>query len=1781
MQDYHLFGLLAQGPRSFVYKARRRRTLSYVCVKRTPRAQQQGVANEVAIHASAGRHVNVLTLYSWYITQRHLYRVIEFCAGGDLGALIAQDGGLPEAAVRLFGIDLLLGLLHCHSRGLLLCDGLRPSGVLLDENGSLRLSDFGNAQSYTDEMRPPVYSMNSSSIARTAPELIDENEVKGRSIGESLHTRASDLWSLGILLYELATGHTPFDAGPQGDNSPASVRKRILMENFPPVVVPVLPSTKKARKTIIPLNGGLKRTEEERGGKEEEDDEVEDTINKVGDNLEEDEEDDSFQSTTSSNKRITLASDTFQDLIGKLLCKDPKKRIDWSELLLHPFWRSDSSSLSGPPPEFQSVLQNAIDLPREIHLERQQRLPLRSNHFLESSGTSLMSTLMGLGTNVTSSQLTSNSLQRSSSKMDEDYADETAQISARLVRPHHPLPASLSSEDERKVTSVTSEGLLDDSSDLNRLQEEVQPSIDQSIAKDVQDSASVQQSTQASMASQSAEIAPELLSLPVRYDPNNTNRSSRIFGAQQQHKLLDSNNSSIIAETVSTTTLLQTQPRNRLILSSPSAEDIISLLIFPGHRLVTPIAAGPFPPPLEPLIVLPFQCPGALLFSQEITSGQDINFKTHLSLLYRALIFADISSGRVLSALNAHPQDETVLQLQMAALAEVEVLLSSGSDSLVNILVNSSISSALAALSRYSIRDSIAISAGSIFARIVQRATNITSTLIFETGLLFSLAESLSNVLSLLTTHNGVNGARPPSLGIPPFRPLSPLSPSFHILPLNEASLLRPTNSETRKHIACAFGEVLFYAVSQSQTEKTFSSSNASLKSHSNTDEWRLPEWLPPFLMHHVLSTSEPDPDVRKVFLHTLCNCLAHLPSIFDQLCLGDLLPNIMLEISKLITVDMKIVYFSANACSMILRSKWFAATSGGENNALLRIDSLESLANEATDSALTLVDSLLTFVDQVSNDDDDNDDDNNDKDETSSTAVWMLLSLGLMSNSLRFDSLGVNKMLRNTISQKEEPRGQRGAAFLVYSAARTSALVRFGRISEASVIMEQALSVFSAIWNRNSAALQGTEGADQDQEFENQYLESCAALFAHTAASGVTTCMLKLSSSDETTTESEELLLFLKACVEVICATPSSVRVLCLFGDGKDKRFEALLSSCLSRNNSPMVMQMSALACSLFNALDDSSCDDEARGLCPSIVRSVLPSALYLLPTKWPVLPLQMSQYVSAEDHAKEEANAALIRLNLWPSLQLIYTALSQPFALSLLHESGSAADLTLAASSTTFAADVAVAARDTLLPCAASLYTSLSEEINYSQNTVEQVEKDEEERSALKVFRSSILDIIRALVFALCGKGGRRGNDIARLVLSPTESVKAILSLCAGALLAPQADIDDQTHQNDCLVCVDLLAAAFKLAQRSWDWTVTINEEESDGVIAPTSVRLLIEALKSRNISDRNSFRTAIDACSAFLLRIAADLSNFQQDFDNSPLDQTLDGAGAIRSKGDLDETINSIKMLEAVVSGTGADVVMPELASTPLRSVTASATSRETFLAVPHPAFGDPLDADSVYTQDAKKAELLDASLDALSSIFPLAVLMAAEAYRNNDLGLLGSASSLLFLLCKYSPIKVAFHALFWTDSSKLLCLRSGLAPSDFAFFLDAPPLRHLLDLVTTAALHLNKNASRISSNAELSLTLILRSCLSLTQASNDVLSAALRMRGDTLISALKGIEVENAEESMVDAEEPRIPKVIRVRVKKGASVTKVEKIENVNKGIIRSIAQTANTLVKRLT
>ena len=84
------------------------------------------------------KHPNVMAFYSWYETTNHLWLVLEFCVGGDLLTLLRQDKKLPETSIHDIGRDLLSALHALHSNGIVHCD-LKPSNVLLDENGRVKL----------------------------------------------------------------------------------------------------------------------------------------------------------------------------------------------------------------------------------------------------------------------------------------------------------------------------------------------------------------------------------------------------------------------------------------------------------------------------------------------------------------------------------------------------------------------------------------------------------------------------------------------------------------------------------------------------------------------------------------------------------------------------------------------------------------------------------------------------------------------------------------------------------------------------------------------------------------------------------------------------------------------------------------------------------------------------------------------------------------------------------------------------------------------------------------------------------------------------------------------------------------------------------------------------------------------------------------------------------------------------------------------------------------------------------------------------------------------------------------------------------------------------------------------------------------------------------------------------------------------------------------------------------------------------------------------------------
>ncbi|KAE9098966.1 hypothetical protein PF005_g15828 [Phytophthora fragariae] len=184
---------------SFVYKARRKRSIEYVAVKSTAKSRMDKILNEVPfLHKLDSRYV--LKFFDWYESSNHIWLILEYCMGGDLLNLITQDKQLPETAVKSFGIELVAGLQYLHANSILYCD-LKPANVLIDEFGSLKLADFGLARRIPGSDTAATRPLAPGSPHYMAPELFQQPAV---------HSFASDFWALGCVLYELRTGRQPF-----------------------------------------------------------------------------------------------------------------------------------------------------------------------------------------------------------------------------------------------------------------------------------------------------------------------------------------------------------------------------------------------------------------------------------------------------------------------------------------------------------------------------------------------------------------------------------------------------------------------------------------------------------------------------------------------------------------------------------------------------------------------------------------------------------------------------------------------------------------------------------------------------------------------------------------------------------------------------------------------------------------------------------------------------------------------------------------------------------------------------------------------------------------------------------------------------------------------------------------------------------------------------------------------------------------------------------------------------------------------------------------------------------------------------------------------------------------------------------------------------------------------------------------------------------------------------------------------------------------------------------
>lgn len=138
----------------------------------------------------------IVQLHYAFQTPDKLYMVMDYMSGGELFFHLRRSGRFTEDRTRFYAAEILLALEYLHDRDIIYRD-LKPENVLIDEDGHLRISDFGlSKQGVTSDGKAFTFCGTPEYLA---PEIL-------RGIG---HDQAVDFWSLGALIYEMLSGAPP------------------------------------------------------------------------------------------------------------------------------------------------------------------------------------------------------------------------------------------------------------------------------------------------------------------------------------------------------------------------------------------------------------------------------------------------------------------------------------------------------------------------------------------------------------------------------------------------------------------------------------------------------------------------------------------------------------------------------------------------------------------------------------------------------------------------------------------------------------------------------------------------------------------------------------------------------------------------------------------------------------------------------------------------------------------------------------------------------------------------------------------------------------------------------------------------------------------------------------------------------------------------------------------------------------------------------------------------------------------------------------------------------------------------------------------------------------------------------------------------------------------------------------------------------------------------------------------------------------------------------------
>lgn len=220
-ERYEIIQKIGAGGMSIVYKAKCHKLQRFVAVKvlREEFVQDESFVKKFraeALSAASLSHPNIVGIYDVGSENDLHYIVMEYVEGQTLKEVIAKEGPMTSQVVLEYGMQILSAVRHAHLKQIIHRD-IKPQNILVTNEGVLKVTDFGIAR-----------AVDSSTLVATGNAIgsvhyFSPEQAKGKYVNET-----SDLYSCGIVLFELATKRLPFEA-----DSHVSIALKHINEEIP------------------------------------------------------------------------------------------------------------------------------------------------------------------------------------------------------------------------------------------------------------------------------------------------------------------------------------------------------------------------------------------------------------------------------------------------------------------------------------------------------------------------------------------------------------------------------------------------------------------------------------------------------------------------------------------------------------------------------------------------------------------------------------------------------------------------------------------------------------------------------------------------------------------------------------------------------------------------------------------------------------------------------------------------------------------------------------------------------------------------------------------------------------------------------------------------------------------------------------------------------------------------------------------------------------------------------------------------------------------------------------------------------------------------------------------------------------------------------------------------------------------------------------------------------------------------------------------------------------